>query len=174
MRKRIYFLCMFSIICSYTTQAMPYRYDRIENKIQFSDYNQDILDNQIYQYGEHQFIKDRFIKNLSSNVQGYLDSKNWNSYLREEFINAYYKYMAALKEGRLKADSFGRIIDSGGKLNNIDDSDYWYDRKGNRITGSEYRQLNKRKQKKYWTFDANGAVAFYFNLIAKAMIKRQY
>lgn len=172
MRKRICFLCMASIICNYSTQAMPYGYDKVENNIHFSNYNQDILDNQIYKYGEYQIIMDRFVKNLSFNVQPYLNSKNWNDYLRQEFIDAYYKYMAALKEGRLQADSFGTIFDSEGKLGSIDDSDYWYDRKGNRITGSEYRKLNKRKQKRYWTFHANREVASFFNLIAKAMIKR--
>ena len=101
-------------------------------------------------------------------------SKNWNEYKCEEFRNAYGKYMDALKKDRLSADDFGTIYDSKGELGNADNDDYWYDNKGNRISGAEYRALSVRKQKKYRAFYANKEVATYFNEIAKAIVNRRY
>ena len=31
-----------------------------------------------YKYGESELDLDRYIKNLDHNVQGYMDSQNWN------------------------------------------------------------------------------------------------
>lgn len=61
-----------------------------------------------------------------------------------------------------------------GELNNVDEDDYWYDNKGNRISGTKYRTLSVRKQKKYRAFYANREVATYFNRIAQAIVNRQY
>ena len=97
-----------------------------------------------------------------------------NEYKREEFRNAYERYMDALKKDRLSADDFGNITDSKGELGNVDGDDYWYDNKGNRISGAEYRALSVRKQKKYRAFYANKEVATYFNEIAKAIVNRRY
>lgn len=69
---------------------------------------------------------------------------------------------------------FGNITDSKGELGNVDGDDYWYDNKGNRISGAEYRALSVRKQKKYRAFYANKEVATYFNEIAKAIVNRRY
>ena len=55
--------------------------------------------------------------------------------------------MDALKKDRLSADDFGNITDSKGELGNVDGDDYWYNNKGNRISGAEYRALSIRKQK---------------------------
>ena len=55
--------------------------------------------------------------------------------------------MDALKKDRLSADDFGAIYDSKGELGNADEDDYWYDNKGNRISGMEYRALKGRKLK---------------------------
>lgn len=82
--------------------------------------------------------------------------------------------MEALKNDRLSADDFGTITDSKGELGNIDEDDYWYDNKGNRITGTEYRALSVRKQKRYRTFYANRQVVTYFNEVAKAIVNRRY
>lgn len=131
-------------------------------------------DNLVYKYGESKIIKERYIYNLERNVQTYLNNKRWNEYCKEEFRNAYLKYISALKENnRLSADAFGSILDSKGELGNKDEDDYWYDNKGNRISGREYRALSIRKQKKYWTFYANREVASYFNEIARAIINKQ-
>lgn len=42
--------------------------------------------------------KELYIHNLGTNVQSYVASKNWNEYKREEFRNAYERYMDALKK----------------------------------------------------------------------------
>lgn len=78
----------------------------------------------------------------------------------------------ALQEKRLSADSFGNITDQEGKLSNIDEDDYWYNKKGERITGEEYQNLSARKKKRYITFHANKEVATYFSRIAQDIIKK--
>lgn len=132
----------------------------------------DISDNSIYQYGVFKINKRLYIHNLDSNVQAYLKSKRWNHYQYEEFRHSYLIIIEALKdENRLSADSFGTITDKEGQISNADKDDYWYDNKGNRITGLEYRNLSTRKQKKYRAFHANQEVASYFNIIAQALIE---
>ena len=54
----------------------------------------------------------------------------------------------------------------------IDKDDYWYDNKGNRITGSEYQSLKESKKKKYKAFQANREVALYFFEIGNRVVKR--
>lgn len=136
--------------------------------------NQNYQGGFIYKYGVHKIDKELYIRNLGQNVQSYVASKNWNYYKQEEFRKAYEKIMEALKNDRLSADDFGTIYDSKGEITNIDEDDYWYDSKGNRISGTEYRALSVRKQKKYRAFHANREVASYFNEIAKAIINRRY
>ena len=136
--------------------------------------NQNFQGSFSYKYGERRIDKELYIHNLGNNVQSYIASKNWNEYKCEEFRNAYGKYMDALKKDRLSADDFGTIYDSKGELENADNDDYWYDNKGNRISGAEYRALSVRKQKKYRAFYANKEVATYFNEIAKAIVNRRY
>lgn len=123
--------------------------------------NQEFQGNFSYKYGMRKIDKELYIHNLGTNVQSYVASKNWNEYKREEFRNAYERYMDALKKDRLSADDFGNITDSKGELGNVDGDDYWYDNKGNRISGAEYRALSVRKQKKYRAFYANKEVATY-------------
>lgn len=127
-----------------------------------------------YKYGVHKIDKELYIQTLGQNVQSYIASKNWNYYKQEEFRKAYEKIMEALKNNRLSADDFGTIYDSKGEISNIDDDDYWYDSEGNRISGTEYRALSERKQKKYRAFYANQEVARYFNEVAKAIVNRRY
>lgn len=127
-----------------------------------------------YKYGMRKIDKELYIHNLGTNVQSYVASKNWNESKREEFRHAYERYMDALKKDRLSADDFGNITDSKGELGNVDGDDYWYDNKGNRISGMEYRALSVRKQKKYRAFYANREVVTYFNEIAKAIVNRRY
>lgn len=146
-------------------------YNKNKNNIVYQYSNSQ--DDTIYKYGVYEIDKRKYIYNLGTNVQGYLDSKEWNEYFRLEFINSYEKYMAALKENRLSTTDFGSIIDSKGELGNVDEDDYWYDNKGNRITGAEYRALSVRKQKKYRTFYANREIATYLNEIAKAIVNRR-
>lgn len=92
--------------------------------------NQEFQSGFTYKYGVRKIDKELYIHNLGNNVQSYVGSKNWNEYKREEFRNAYERYMDALKKDRLSADDFGSITDSKGELGNVDGDDYWYDNKG--------------------------------------------
>lgn len=146
-------------------------YSRAENYIihQYSN----TKDNKVFKYGVREIDKNTYLHNLGTNVQSYLKYQNWNYYWEEEFQKAFKKFMIALEENRLSADDFGTLIDSKGELGNIDEDDYWYDNKGNRISGTEYRALSVRKQKKYRAFYANREVAAYFNEVAKAIADRK-
>ena len=134
-----------------------------------------------YTYGAHKIEKEHYIHNIRTNISSYLDyklSNGWNYYYVEEFQHAYAKYLNALSDTRdpyrLYTDDFGAIIDNRGILNDIDSDDYWYDNRGNRISGFDYSYLSDKKKRKYRTFYANREVATYFNEIAKALIKNQY
>lgn len=146
--------------------------NKIENNMahQYSN-NQDST---IYQFGVCKIDKKKYRYNLGTNLQGYLKSKDWNEYFRQEFINSYNKYTNALNEpNRLYATDYGSIIDTKGELGSVDEDDYWYDNQENRITGKQYRALSERKQKKYRAFYANREIATYFNLIAKAIVNQK-
>lgn len=146
----------------------------MENNTVTVSINQDFQGGFTYKYGVRKIDKELYIRNLGHNVQSYIASKDWNHYEHEEFRKAYGRFMEALKNDRLSADDFGTITDSKGELGNIDEDDYWYDNKGNRITGTEYRALSIRKQKRYRTFYANRQVVTYFNEVAKAIVNRRY
>ena len=135
-----------------------------------------------YKFGQNDIDLTNYIHNLGTNVQSYLNSKNWNEGQKQEFMNSYNRYLAGLQEqlanntNRFTTDDFGSIIDSTGALSNTDDdnidpvgSEYYYDNKGNRITTDDFNLLGKRKQKKYNTFSANREVATYFNTIGNAL-----
>lgn len=135
-----------------------------------------------YKFGQHDIDLTNYIHNLGTNVKSYLNSKNWNEGQRQEFMNAYNRYLTGLQEqlanntNRFTTNDFGSIIDSTGALSNTDNDDidpvgseYYYDNKGNRITTDDFNLLGKRKQKKYNTFSANREVATYFNAIGDAL-----
>lgn len=135
-----------------------------------------------YKFGQNDIDLTNYIHNLGTNVQSYLNSKNWNDGQKQEFMNAYNRYLTGLQEqlanntNRFTTDDFGSIIDSTGALSNTDNdnidpvgSEYYYDNKGNRITTDDFSALNKIKQKNYNTFSANREVATYFNTIGNAL-----
>lgn len=135
-----------------------------------------------YKFGQNDIDLTNYIHNLGTNVQSYLNSKNWNDGQKQEFMNSYNRYLAGLQEqlanntNRFTTDDFGSIIDSTGALSNTDNdnidpvgSEYYYDNKGNRITTDDFNALDKRKQKNYNTFSANREVATYFNTIGNAL-----
>lgn len=161
------------LLTLYSTSIYSANMENSSNTIVLS-INQDFQGRFSYRYGVRKIDKELYIHNLGSNVQSYVASRNWNGYKCEEFRKAYRRYMEALKNDRLSADEFGSIFDSMGELNNVDEDDYWYDNKGNRISGTKYRTLSVRKQKKYRAFYANREVATYFNRIAQAIVNRQY
>lgn len=135
-----------------------------------------------YKFGQSDIDLTNYIHNLGTNVQSYLNSKNWNEGQKQEFMNAYNRYLTGLQDqlanntNRFTTDDFGSIIDSTGALSNTDNDDidpvgseYYYDNKGNRITTDDFNLLKKRKQKNYNTFSANREVATYFNTIGNAL-----
>lgn len=135
-----------------------------------------------YKFGQNNIDLANYIHNLGTNVQSYLNSKNWNEGQKQEFMNAYNRYLTGLQDqlanntNRFTTDDFGSIIDSTGALSNTDNDDidpvgseYYYDNKGNRITTDDFNLLKKRKQKNYNTFSANREVATYFNTIGNAL-----
>lgn len=135
-----------------------------------------------YRFGTSDLNLADYIHNLDSNVQSYLNSRNWNEGQKQEFRNAYQKYLQGLQDqltnntGRFSTDSFGTITDNSGLLSNIDNDDidpvgseYYYDDKGNRISTDDYNILKNRKQKNYKTFSANREVASFFNKVGSAL-----
>lgn len=139
-----------------------------------------------YKFGQSDIDLANYIHNLGTNVQSYLNSKNWNDGQKQEFMNAYNRYLTGLQDqlanntNRFTTDDFGSIIDSTGALSNTDNDDidpvgseYYYDDKGNRITTDDFNALKKRKQKNYNTFSANREVATYFNAIGNALRSKQ-
>ena len=129
-----------------------------------------------YSFGAYKLNKTLYIKSIRNNVAKYLDAKGWNNECRKEFINAYNTYLNALNDPtapyRLSTNEFGTILDSKRQLSNEDKDDFWYDEKGNQITGAKYRSLNERKKKKYKSFQANREVATYFYKIAKELAEK--
>ena len=139
-----------------------------------------------YKFVQSDIDLTNYIHNLGTNVQSYLNSKNWNDGQKQEFMNAYNRYLTGLQDqlanntNRFTTDDFGSIIDSTGALSNTDNDDidpvgseYYYDDKGNRITTDDFNALKKRKQKNYNTFSANREVATYFNAIGNALRSKQ-
>lgn len=138
-----------------------------------------------YKFGNDEFDLKDYIHNLETNYQSYIASKNWNEGQKQEFKNAFDRYLTGLKDqlsnntGRFYTDYSGAIFDNKGELSSTDDdnidqvgSEYYYNNKGQRITTDDYNLLRKRKQKNFNTFSANRQVATYLNKIGTAL--REY
>ena len=128
-----------------------------------------------YKFGESELDLQKYIKNIDHNVQSYLDSKKWGDEQRNEFMNAYNQYLSGLKEqlenggDRFSTDSFGVITDSTGALHDGEDSQYYYNKQGERISADEYNNLKDRKKKDYKGFQSRREVASFFNTVGKAL-----
>lgn len=135
-----------------------------------------------YKYGEHELDLNTYIHNLGTNLNTYLDKvkKDWTEDQRSEFTTAFDRYLNGLKEQlntgveRFSTNNYGRITDLQGVLSNTDNDDidpvgseYYYNKKGERITTDDYNKLSARKQKDYQTFSANREVANYFKIIGE-------
>ena len=132
----------------------------------------------MYSYGVHKIDKSKLIRNLRGNASSYIDymqNHGWSSYYVEEFQHAYTRIMAALDDPRnpyrFYSDDFGNMTDTKGELNNQDYDDYWYDNRGQRISGYEYSNLKESKKKNFHKFNANMQFVKFFNKIAEAIIK---
>lgn len=132
-----------------------------------------------YKFGQKELDLDKYIHNLGTNLQRYLDTKtDWSDGQRQEFTNAYNRYINAFikqrdnNSDRFYSDDAGNIYDKEGEftdLDSADDMDYFYDNKGNQITAQDYNKLRDRKKKKYSAFSANREVASYFNQVGRYM-----
>ena len=138
-----------------------------------------------YKFGQSELDLKNYIHNLGTNVQGYINSKNWSEGQKQEFMNAYKNILAGFNDqlanntNRFSTDSFGTITDTQGIVSNKDNDDidpvgseYYYDNNGNRITTDDYNLLKDKQKKNYKAFSANREVASYFNTIGNAL--RQY
>lgn len=137
----------------------------------------------VYKFGQKELDLNKYIHNLGTNLQSYMDrQKHWSEGQRQEFVNAYNTYIQGLIDqrdnntNRFYTDDAGQIYDSSGILSNTDTDggdynvpQYYYDDEGNQINASDYDQLRRRKQKRYNTFSANREVASYFNQIGRAL-----
>ena len=132
----------------------------------------------MFNYGAHQLNKADLIYYMRDNVQGYLKSRKWNSYQKQEFQDAYMWFMSMFndpqKPYRFYADEFGVIYDKERIFSDVDRDNYYYNSEGERITGYEYNSLKPKKKNNYSPFKANQHVAKYLNIIAKGMVERQY
>lgn len=129
-----------------------------------------------YKFGQKELDLENYIYNLGTNVQSYIDSKNWSEGQKQEFKQAYDLYLTGLKDqlqnnsGRFSTDDFGIISDNTGVLTDVDSgAEYYYDNKGQQLSADDYNALKEKKKKKYNTFSANREVAAYFNNIGKAI-----
>ena len=132
----------------------------------------------MYSYGVHKIDKSKLIRYLRGNASSYIDymrNHGWSSYYVEEFQHAYTRLMAALDDPRnpyrFYSDDFGNMTDTKGEFNNQDYDDYWYDNRGQRISGYEYSNLKESKKKNFHKFNANMQFVKFFNKIAEAIIK---
>ena len=88
-----------------------------------------------YKFGQKELDMGKYIKNLGSNVQSYLEDRRkhgWTDNQVQEFSTAYNRYIDAFKQSmesndnRFSTDDLGNIIDSQGKFNNIDNDGHFY------------------------------------------------
>ncbi len=130
------------------------------------------MPDKLIKYKQQDLDLDKYVYNLSQNVESWVNTQDWNDSQKEEFWKAYESYKTKLQE--VNADNYstlsindrGSIIGPG--LTNVDTDDYYYDQSGNRISGKDYSELAPKKQQRYNNFEANKQVAKYLNIIAKA------
>lgn len=135
-----------------------------------------------YKFGATEFDTDLFLKNLSDNVDSYLNSRNWSEGQKEEFKRSYKNYTDALREqsqnntNRFSTDEFGTITDLEGKFSNTDNDDidpvgsqYYYNDKGEQITSDDYKALKPKQQGQYKAFNSNRAFATFAFQVGQAL-----
>ncbi len=136
----------------------------------------------MYRFGAFELDKDNYIYNIKSNVYAYLQDRQinggWTNEMAKEFQDAYYYIISRFEDpkqpNRFYTDEFGTLHDNGGEIGNGDLDDFWYDEKGNQISGTEYRLLKDKKKTKYHQFNANGQVVTYMKKIGDSLVKGKY
>ena len=127
-----------------------------------------------YNYGPEEIDLKYYLHNLSTNLQAYMNSQNWNSAQRAAFQKAYEKYKTGLteqlskKSSRFTTDDAGILIDSIGALDGKNDH-IFIDENGN--TYNSLDEISSKKLRKTAIeFSPNDEVANYFNTIGQAVV----
>lgn len=127
-----------------------------------------------YNYGPEEIDLKYYLHNLSTNLQAYMNSQNWNSAQRTAFQKAYEKYKTGLteqlskKSSRFTTDDAGILIDSIGALDGKNDH-IFIDENGN--TYNSLDEISSKKLRKTAIeFSPNDEVANYFNTIGQAVV----
>ena len=96
----------------------------------------------LFDVGTKKIERGRFVNNLDSNIESYLEQTGWGNKKKKAFMNAYLDFREAiLKKCINKRDAHKQYIDECGKLG------------------------NSKNEK----FDAYGAFAYYMDIIVDAM-----
>lgn len=138
-----------------------------------------------YKYKDTEIDLSDYINNLDRNVQEYSDRQGWGDSQKQEFRRSYEQYLKGFKDqlanntSRFSTNVWGGIVDSTGALTGRDDDDidlnnseYYYDNKGNRITTDDYNLLKDKQKKNFGVFKANEEVWKYLNWIAKHTVQK--
>lgn len=133
-----------------------------------------VEDTVYYNYGPEEIDLKYYLHNLSTNLQAYMNSQNWNSAQRAAFQKAYEKYKTGLteqlskKSSRFTTDDAGILIDSIGALDGKNDH-IFIDENGN--TYNSLDEISSKKLRKTAIeFSPNDEVANYFNTIGQAVV----
>lgn len=133
-----------------------------------------VEDTVYYNYGPEEIDLKYYLHNLSTNLQAYMNSQNWNSAQRTAFQKAYEKYKTGLteqlskKSSRFTTDDAGILIDSIGALDGKNDH-IFIDENGN--TYNSLDEISSKKLRKTAIeFSPNDEVANYFNTIGQAVV----
>lgn len=136
--------------------------------------NVETPDNTIYyKQGVDEIDLNYYLHNIGSNLQKYLESKNWSQAQKDSFLKSYERYKNALStqlsenSGRLFTDDGGYIHDNNGELSGERDRIY-IDKNGQ--TYNSLEEIPKKLQKSAVMFSPNDEVANYFNTIGKAIV----
>lgn len=134
-----------------------------------------------YKFGDSEIDLKTYLHNINQNVNGFVESRvkkyGWNESQVQEFQNAFNRYVTALQDqldnntNRFSTDAFGTIRDTQGEFNDTDSDDFYYNDKGERITGEEFNSLKKRKQNKYTDFKAIPHLVNYLKLVGQNVVK---
>lgn len=129
-----------------------------------------------YNFGGHNFDTALYLQNLKDNAESFLNSKtDWTPEQKEEWKHSYINFTNALQDqinnntDRFSTDEFGTITDKNGEFSNTDSDNYYYNDKGEQISGEDYDKLKDRKKKKYSNFQSNMQFAAYANQIGKGL-----
>ena len=127
-----------------------------------------------YKYGDNEIDLKYYLHNLSTNLQNYINSQNWNKGQKEAFRKAYEAYKTGLsnqltnKSSRFSTDDSGILIDSQGLLDGVNDH-VFIDKNGNTYNSLD-DITDKKLRKSAVEFSPNDEVANYFNTIGQAIV----